>query len=323
MRWGTKPLAGAAALLTVVVLAGTSPLRGDEPGLLGRLFRMGGGGRSSAEPTRDPDLHTPGPAPREALTPMPGGSGEVVRESSGVVPMPAPAGPAGAGPRIVPHDRVSRPVTDADPLVTRVSLGRSNDGHQFGMFLQVYADGTVIDSEGVHPMGREAVRGLVAALEATDFARVRHCGGPPTDFVESVQMVVFDRSFGRLRATSFSFSGNVQGCDPAVRRLQAALDALQNRVSTPAGSIAAPPGQPAPGVTPVPAAAPGVMPMPVAGSPDVTPFPASGAPPVIPLPAPAAPAPVLGPLPAGPGVPLTGPSAAAPPIRLNEDGPAR
>ena len=45
---------------------------------------------------------------------------------------------------------MSPAVTNADPVLTRFALGRSNDGSQFGMALQVFADGTVIDSEGVH-----------------------------------------------------------------------------------------------------------------------------------------------------------------------------
>jgi len=191
-----------------------------------------------------------------------------------------------AAPRIVPHARVSRAPTDADPLVTRITLGRSDDGTQFGMFLQVYADGTVIDSEGVHPLGREAIRGLVEVLQSGELSRLHgHCGGPPTDFVESVQVVVFERSFGRLRASSFSFSGNPQGCDHGVRRLQSALDALQARFDRPGA----------------------------AGTP--TSVPTTGG--VVPVPAPA-------PLPAGPGVPLTAPvTPAAPPIRLNDEPASR
>jgi hypothetical protein len=143
----------------------------------------------------------------------------------------------GAGGRLVPQPRVSRAVTEADPLVSRVSLGRSDDGSQFGMFLEVFADGTVIDSDGVHHLGREAVRPVYEALQQGEVYRLRgHCGGPPTDFVEQVHVVVFERSLGRLRANAFSYSGNPQGCDHSVRHLQAALDALQAKISRPASA---------------------------------------------------------------------------------------
>ena len=169
-------------------------------------------------------------------------------------------------------------------MVTRITLGRSDDGNQFGMFLQVFADGTVIDSEGVHALGREAIRGVIDVVQSGELLRLRgHCGGPPTDFVEQVQMIVYERSFGRLRASSFSFSGNTQGCDQTVRHLQTVLDALQTRLGRPAGPDA-PASRPVTGgLAPIPP--------PVAA-------PASG----IPLVAPATPR--------------------APPIRLNEE-PAR
>jgi hypothetical protein len=160
---------------------------------------------------------------------------------------------------------VSRAVTEADPLVTRVSLGRSDDGSRFGMFLQVYADGTVIDSEGVHTLGREAIKGVLDALHAGELYRTRgHCGGPPTDFIEQSQIIVYERSLGRLRANSFSVSGNNQGCDHAVRRLQTALDALQTKLSrTAPGATAASAPAPAPvpgAVDPhTPSARPGVV----------------------------------------------------------------
>src|SRR5439155_10944360 len=114
------------------------------------------------------------------------------------------------------------------------ALGRSDDGTQFGMFLQVYADGTVIDSEGVHHVGREGIKGVLASLEQNELYRIRgHCGAPATDFIEQVHMVLYERSLGRLRANAFSFSGNKQGCDPAVRHLQSALYTLQSRLTRP------------------------------------------------------------------------------------------
>lgn len=305
MRSGSSRLVGAVAL-TLLVLA-VSPLRGDDRGLFGRLFRLGGGGTTAAPSRHDPAPRVP-EVPEPVDSPLERPSAQPTRD----IDMPPPPGPATTSPalpapRILPHARVSRPVTEADPLVTRITLARSSDGHQFGMFLQVYADGTVIDSEGVHALDREAVRGVVAALEASDLSRNRgHCGGPPTDFVESVQMIVFDRGLGRLRATSFSFSGNTQGCDAGVRQLQTALDSLQSRLNPPATAPAA--MSDTAGSVPHTAAASG------AGHAS----PAVGA----------APMPTLGgPTAAGSGIepiPLT-PSTAPgiPPIRLDELGPTR
>ena len=64
-------------------------------------------------------------------------------------------------PAAVAQPRVSTAVTNADPVLTRFALGRSNDGSQFGMLLQIFTDGTVIDSEGVHAFGRPICRPIV------------------------------------------------------------------------------------------------------------------------------------------------------------------
>ena len=287
MRSGWKNLVGvsAAALPLLYVAFGPGSIRGDEPGLLGRLFRSGGSTSAS------PPVNSEAPLPpgstvigAPSMAPMPAPLGSPM--SGTALPAPGAAAVMGAGPRLVPHARISRAATDADPLVTRITLGRSDEGTQFGMFLQVYADGTVIDSEGVHALGREAIKGLVEVLQSGELSRLHgHCGGPPTDFVESVQVVVFERNFVRLRASSFSFSGNPQGCDPAVRRLQSALDGLQARFDRP-----------------------------VSAGPPISGAGAGGGVPVL--------APM--PLPAGPGIPLTAPvTPTAPPIRLNEEPPGR
>lgn len=194
----------------------------DEPGRLGRLFRFGPQPKPSA-PAPSPD-----PLPLPPATEL------------------APISPS-ATPRIRPQPRVSRPATEADPLVTRIAIGRSDDGKQFGMFLQVFADGTVIDTEGTHRVGPEAMRPVVQAIQSGELGRLKgHCGGPSTDFVELVHVVVYERSLGRLRANSFSYSGNPQGCDASIRQLQATLDALQAKLtptSAPATPIVASPGE--------------------------------------------------------------------------------
>jgi hypothetical protein len=256
----------APVLFAVALAVGPKSLRGDEPGRLGRLFRLGGGSTSS-----------PLSVPAERLDPLPApGVADVgVPPLTPVIPpgppstfgAPEPGADAAVSPRILPRPRVSQAATEADPLVTRITLGRSDDGNQFGMFLQVYADGTVIDSEGVHSLGREAIRGIVEAVQSGELFRLRgHCGSPSTDFVELVQVVVYERSFGRLRASSFSFSGNPQGCDHAVQRLQSLLDALQARITRPAA-----PGMPASAAS-SPLTAPVPMPVPMT-APTLTPTP--------------------------------------------------
>ncbi len=145
------------------------------------------------------------------------------------------------GPRLVPQPRSSRPMSEAPPLLTRVQIGRSDDGQTFGMFLQIFSDGTVVDTEGVHKVGRDVLQPLVEALRAADAGRIRgHCGSPPTDFVEQVMLVVYDQNRGRLQANHFSYSGNTQGCNPAIRKLQDAIDAVQNKISAGATPVTTP-----------------------------------------------------------------------------------
>ena len=198
---------------------------GDEPKGLGRLFRMGGSGSNAAPvPTTGASSSSSSPSPmvRPTFTGQPALS----------TPGSTLAGSPAIAPRVTPKPRVNRPVTEADPLVIRTSLGRADGGSQFGMILQVFADGTVIDGEGVHRVGPDAIKPVVDAVSSGEFAKLKgHCGGPAGDFIESVHVVVFERSLGRLRANSFSYSGNPQGCDHAVHQLQKALDELQAKLS--------------------------------------------------------------------------------------------
>jgi hypothetical protein len=174
---------------------------------------------------------------------------------------------------------VTRPITESDPIVTRITLNRSDDGNQFGMFLQVYADGTVIDSEGVHQVGHDALKPIIEVLQSGELSRPKaHCGAPATDFVESVQVIVYERSLGRLRANSFSYSGNPQGCDNAIRHLHAALDGLQAKIVRTVPGTGGTAG--AAGAAPLPSNVPAATPPPLA------PPPTSGNQTVIPLTAP-------------------------------------
>ncbi len=184
--------------------------------------------------------------------------------SQGTVTTPPTGGASGPGQRVSPHPRVSSAVTSADPLLTRFALGRSNDGSQFGMFLQIFADGTVIDSEGVHHLRAADLKPIIDLVQSGDLARARgHCGAPATDFIEYVHVVVYERRLGRLSANSFSYSGNTQGCDHAIRHLHTVLENLQVKLSrhsggspTTVGAASAPiplgEGVPAPVVTPFP-----------------------------------------------------------------------
>ena len=218
MRPGMKTVCGAILVAPTVLLMtwGGGRSLGDEPGRRGRLFRFGGGSGSA------PAASTP-PRSEPAADPSRFGS-----------PLLFDAGATAASPtpRIVPRPRVSRATTESDPLVTRVSLGRSDDGTQFGMFLQVFADGTVLDSEGTHHVDNATLKPLIEAIQSSDLTRLKgHCGAPATDFIEQVYVVVYERNLGRLRATSFSYSGNPQGCDHAVRHLHVTLEALQAKIS--------------------------------------------------------------------------------------------
>ena len=158
----------------------------------------------------------------------------MISNFNGLPQTPVTTPPVADGPsqRLAPRPRVSPAVTTADPVLTRFALGRSNDGSQFGMFLQVFADGTVIDSEGVHHLRAADLRPIVDAVQSGELYRLRgHCGAPSTDFIEYVHVVIYERRLGRLNAHSFSYSGNTQGCDQSIRQLHTVLENLQAKLS--------------------------------------------------------------------------------------------
>jgi hypothetical protein len=167
----------------------------------------------------------------------------------------------GPGQRLSPKPRVSTAVTNADPLLTRLALGRSSDGSQFGMFLQVFTDGTVIDSEGVHRLRSADLKPIMDVVQSGELYRARgHCGAPSTDFIEYVNVVVYERRLGRLAAHSFSYSGNPQGCDNAIRQLHTTLENLQVKLSRHAGGSATPVGTPSNPLPLAPVTGPGRAP---------------------------------------------------------------
>jgi len=299
-------------LAAAAVLAAPGAASADDAGLFGRLFRLGGSNSGRSKPA---PLPYGGDA--EAADPKagaPAGRGGVMspnhdhehdhdrgpdrdRGANAFIPPAAPRGPApalgrggegpstppvvenGAAPPIAPRSRVSNAATDADPLLTRMALGRSNDGGQFGMFLQIYADGTVIDSEGVHRLAPADLRPIADLVASGELGRNRgHCGAPSSDYIEEVHVVVFERRLGRLTAQPFSYSGNPQGCDPSVRQLHTLVENLQARLSgQPVAAATTPPAAaPAPVAEEGPALAPAGLP--AATTPAPAPAPASAPP---------------------------------------------
>jgi hypothetical protein len=225
MRPGFRTLLGMMLVAPILVAGGLveRASRGDEPGRFSRLFRLGSNGPA------------PTPAQPAASTPV---TPSLLPPPSPISTPPPPA--SSASPRILPQPRHSRPVTEADPLVTRAAVNRTSDGTLFCDFLMVYADGTVLDGTGVHQVGREPLKPLVEAIHSGDAFRVKgHCGGPPTDYIEQVHVVVYERNLGRLRAHSFSYSGNTDGCDNTIKHIQGALEAIQTKISGPANTAPA------------------------------------------------------------------------------------
>jgi hypothetical protein len=227
----------------LIVALGVRPAWADDSGILGRLFRLGGGSSSSGTDTARPNQSSPLPSGRipgstansgqpEPTSPL-GSSSTSAFGGLPQTPVTTPAARStGPGQRISPKPRVSPAITTADPVLTRLAVGRSNDGSQFGMFLQIFADGTVLDSEGAHRLRASELKPIVDLVSSGDLYKVRgHCGAPSTDFIEYVHVVVYERRLGRLTAHSFSYSGNTQGCDHAIRHLHTTLENLQVKLS--------------------------------------------------------------------------------------------
>lgn len=278
MRSGTLIRGAASTAWLAVALMQTVPVHGDEPSRLGRLFRFGsandaskpvsplgmgsGSGMSSGGPGANSSNLPPFRPPADPYTPPALSTPPTTTITAGTGGSLAPA------PRITPKPRVTKAVTEADPLVTRLAIGRAEGGSQFGMFMQVFADGTVIDGEGVHKVGPDALKPVVEAVSGNDFSRVKgHCGGPAGDTFETIHVVTYERAYGRLRANSFSYSGNPQGCDHAVHNLHKVLEDLQMKLSTPGivgggNSANLTPTVVAPPLSSSPASAPAMTPLP-------------------------------------------------------------
>jgi hypothetical protein len=233
----TYRAAGLAASSLLLIALGANVGLGDEPqpgSRLARLFRFGSSNSSPSQASGTHNHNHDDSAAPPTATGTPPTTVYSATTAPGTPPSTPNAPSSGAAPRITPQPRVSRPPTEADPIVTRIAVGRSDNGGQFGMFLQVFADGTVLDLEGVHRIGNDLMKPLMEGLRQGELYRLKgHCGAPSTDFIETTNVIVYERSYGKLRATSFSYSGNPQGCDPSVRKLHAALEAIQTRLSSP------------------------------------------------------------------------------------------
>jgi hypothetical protein len=238
-----------SALSLAILATGVTPSWGDDTGILSRLFRLGGGSTDSspstgtAAPNQSGSLpygHASGATgsalPRNGISPL--APEPMISNFNGLpqTPVTTPPVPDGPSQRLAPRPRVSPAVTSADPVLTRFALGRSNDGSQFGMFLQIFADGTVVDSEGVHRVRPADLRPIVETVQSGELYRIKgHCGAPSSDFIEYVHVVIYERRLGRLNAHAFSYTGNTQGCDHAVRHLHTVLENLQAKISRQGG----------------------------------------------------------------------------------------
>ena len=281
VRWLAGTACASFALLQVV------PAQADEPGRLGRFFRFGAASepsKSASSPAPKSSLATSTPPGGSTMTPPYRSVADSYTPPALSTPPTTASGSNGLSPqpRITPKSRVNKPITEADPLVTRLAVGRADGGSQFGMFMQVFADGTVIDGEGVHKVSPDVLKPVVEAVSSNEFAKLKgHCGGPAGDTFENFHVVTYERAYGRLRANAFSYSGNPQGCDHAVHHLHKVLDELQMKMSAPAGmgnatasmtptvvapAMTSPASSPAPALvpldTPVPMSSPNSLSMP-------------------------------------------------------------
>jgi hypothetical protein len=221
--------------LVALAIAGglASPLMAGEPGgILGRLFRRT---ESSAAKRVDPASRR---APRpvaEAEKSAPDRTLADFAPPEEVAPAPAPGTIVG-------------PPANADPLLSRFAIGRASDGQTFGLFMHIFADGTVMDSNGLHHSDPAAFERLKDTLRETPLEQLeRHTEGTASDYLEVVYLVAYQRAGTKLRAVPLSHAGNTSTAPPSLQRLHAALEAFQAHISspvpgTPAAAMSAPVG---------------------------------------------------------------------------------
>ena len=217
---------------TVCWRRGWSPLGLMTQGFLGRLFRLGG---SSSVVERQPAAAPNGRRRRfrtAVILDQPGSSAAASRSrlSAGTgsrtltdcprppvtTPTTAAAGPGQRlGAQAARRARRSRPPI---PLLTRFALGRSNDGSQFGMFLQVFADGTVDRLRRSAPPSPADLKPIVELVQSGELYRLTR---PLRRAVDGFHRV---RARRGLRATAgpadgafvfvFRQSAGLRPCDP-------------------------------------------------------------------------------------------------------------
>ena len=126
-RWMERALVASSFL---AVTAGVASARGDDDGFLSRLFRGGSSSSSASSSAARPGGNSGSVYGQSAGTAVGGGqagspypgSNFGGLTSQGPVTTPPNAGSA-PGQRLSPRPRVSPPVTNADPLLTRLALG--------------------------------------------------------------------------------------------------------------------------------------------------------------------------------------------------------
>lgn len=207
------PLALACLVGLALAVVASSPLMGQESGLIGRIFR-----KPESTPTR------------KKVEPASGRSRRAETEADIAPPVADESAPI---PSLPPGARVGAPA-NGDPLVSRFCIGRAADGQTFGMFLHVFADGTVMDSAGLHHSDPAQLDRLRDVLKDTPVDSLEgHCDGTAGDYLEVVYVILYQRAGGKIRARTLSYAGNTQGCDPALQKLQATLEGFQAHLSSP------------------------------------------------------------------------------------------
>ena len=212
-----------AASLLALALASTS--FGDEPGLIGRLFRQGGVGPD--DPAR---AIGPADAPPRSGPTCPAGLEHPAVDLAGRRPedhAQVPGQQAGDRGRPGRHPGLHRP--DRTTAASSGCSSRSTPTARSSTARASTRSAPTPSSRSSRPSPRAtspSSRAIAAARRATS--------SRPSTWSS------YERSLGRLKATSFSFSGNPQGCDHAVIHLNKVLENLETRINPAAPVVNAP-----------------------------------------------------------------------------------
>ena len=237
MRPGWKSLVGATLLAPGLLIV--------DPGPAARASatsRAGSAGSSASAAVGSIDARGAGAArrPRRPSVPSAGSPRTLTAMPAVRAPAPPPAAPAGDAPRIVP----SRASRGPSPSPTRSSPGSRST-------VPTTATSSACSSRSSPTAPSSTARGSTTSARtpssrsstpsrrATSIALRGHCGAPATDYVESVHVIVYERSLGRLRANAFSYSGNPQGATTP-----SATSTPPSTTSRPRSPGRCPPGRP-------------------------------------------------------------------------------